>query len=323
MNENAEFAQYHRVWKSEIDNAIHLVGTISNFGVHASGVLVSSEPVYLHTPIENSKGNLCSAYDMKNVERMGLVKYDFLGLAAFQQISICLQHIKRIHNKDIDFKKIDLEDPKIFKNIYAKGKTASVFQFASRGMQQALKEVNASSVEDLIAVAALYRPGPMEFIPQYAAGKKSPDLVQYAHPIIEKHLSVTYGIMVYQEQAMFLARDMANFSWAEVDKLRKAISKKSGKDFDEACDLFKTKSLDRGISEEVVDEVLALMAKFGGYAFNRSHACSYALLSYYTAYLRCYYAPEWLAACIQIDRLDEDKLAILLRECNGDRIVVK
>ena len=323
LNENAEFEQYHRVWKSEIDNAIHLVGTISNFGVHASGVLVSSEPVYLHTPIENSKGNLCSAYDMKNVERMGLVKYDFLGLAAFQQISICLQHIKRIHNKDIDFKKIDLEDPKIFKNIYAKGKTASVFQFASRGMQQALKEVNASSVEDLIAVAALYRPGPMEFIPQYAAGKKSPDLVQYAHPIIEKHLSVTYGIMVYQEQAMFLARDMANFSWAEVDKLRKAISKKSGKDFDEACDLFKTKSLDRGISEEVVDEVLALMAKFGGYAFNRSHACSYALLSYYTAYLRCYYAPEWLAACIQIDRLDEDKLAILLRECNGDRIVVK
>jgi DNA polymerase-3 subunit alpha len=163
----------------------------------------------------------------------------------------------------------------------------------------------------------------MEFISQYALGKKNPDSVEYAHPIIEKHLSVTYGIMVYQEQAMFLARDMAGFSWAEVDKLRKAISKKSGKDFDEACELFKTKSLANGIDEEVVDEVLALMAKFGGYAFNRSHACSYALLSYWTAYLRYYYPSEWLAACIQIDRLDEDKLAILLKDCAFDKIPVK
>jgi DNA polymerase III alpha subunit len=321
--ESQEFAIYYGKWKSEIDNAIHLVGTISNFGVHASGVLVSSEPVYLHTPIENSKGNLCSAYDMKNVERMGLVKYDFLGLAAFQQISLCLQHIKRLYGKDINFIDIDLEDSKIFKNIYARGKTASVFQFASRGMQQALKEIEASTIEDLIAVAALYRPGPMEFISQYAEGKRNPDSVKYAHPIIEKHLSVTFGIMVYQEQAMFLARDMASFSWAEVDKLRKAISKKSGKDFDEACNLFKTKSLANGVSEEVVDEVLALMAKFGGYAFNRSHACSYALLSYYTAYLRHYYSSEWLAACIQIDRLDEDKISILRKECHIDRISVK
>jgi DNA polymerase-3 subunit alpha len=260
---------------------------------------------------------------MKNVERMGLVKYDFLGLAAFHQISICLEHIKRIHSKEIDFLKINLDDEKIFKNIYARGKTATVFQFASKGMQQALKEVNASSIEDLIAVAALYRPGPMDFIPQYADGKRNPSSVKYAHPIIEKNLAVTFGIMVYQEQAMQMARDMAGFTWAEVDKLRKAISKKSGRDFDDACNLFRTKSLDKGVSEEIVNEVLALMAKFGGYAFNRSHACSYALLSYYTAYLRYYYPSEWLAACIQIDRLDEDRMAILLNECRIDRIPVK
>jgi DNA polymerase-3 subunit alpha len=190
-------------------------------------------------------------------------------------------------------------------------------------MQQALRDVNASSVEDLIAVAALYRPGPMDFIPQYAEGKRHPETIVYAHPIIEKHLSVTYGIMVYQEQAMFLARDMASFTWQQVDKLRKAISKKSGKDFDEACNLFATKSAENGISKEVIDEVLALMAKFGGYAFNRSHACSYALLSYYTAYLRNYYPSEWLAACIQIDRLDEDKVAVLRRECDMERIPIK
>lgn len=323
IKEVGEFALAYKSWKQEIDNAIHLVGAISNFGVHASGVLVSSEPVYLHAPIENSKGNLCSAYDMKNVERMGLVKYDFLGLAAFQQISLCLSHIKRLHSKEINFNEIDLEDPKIFKNIYAKGKTASVFQFASKGMQSALRDVNASTIEDLIAVAALYRPGPMEYIAQYAAGKQNPGSVKYAHPIIEKHLSVTYGIMVYQEQAMFLARDMANFTWQEVDKLRKAISKKSGKDFDDACNLFKTKALGNNFEESVVDEVLTLMAKFGGYAFNRSHACAYALLSYWTAYLRYYYRSEWLAACIQVDRMDEDKLAILLRECQMEKIPVK
>jgi DNA-directed DNA polymerase III PolC len=323
LEENEDFKMHYKRWKLEIDNAIHLVGTISNFGVHASGVLVSSEPISFHAPIENSKGNLCSAYDMKNVERVGLVKYDFLGLAAFQQVSLCLQHIKRLHNKDIDFKKINLDDQKIFKNIYARGKTASVFQFASKGMQQALRDVNASSVEDLIAVAALYRPGPMDYIPQYAEGKRNPQSVKYSHPIIEKNMTVTYGIMVYQEQAMQMARDMAKFTWVEVDKLRKAISKKSGKDFDDACNLFKTKSLANNIDPQVVDEVLALMAKFGGYAFNRSHACSYALLSYYTAYLRCYYPSEWLAACIQVDRLDEDKLAVLLRECAQDRIVVK
>jgi DNA polymerase-3 subunit alpha len=147
--------------------------------------------------------------------------------------------------------------------------------------------------------------------------------VHYEHPIIEKNMAVTYGIMVYQEQAMQMARDMAGFTWTEVDKLRKAISKKSGKDFDEACNLFKTKSLALGVDEPIVDSVLQLMAKFGGYAFNRSHACAYALLSYYTAYLRYYYPSEWLAACIQIDRLDEDKLAVLKQECKIDRIVIK
>ena len=323
IQENHEFAQYYKMWKPEIDNAIHLVGTISNFGVHASGVLVASEPISNHAPIENSKGTLCSAYDMKNVERVGLVKYDYLGLAALNQLNICLQHIQKLHNKSIDFIKINLEDQKIFKNIYAKGKTASVFQFASKGMQSALREINASSIEDLIAVAALYRPGPMEFISQYADGKRNPESVKYAHPIIKKHLEVTYGIMVYQEQAMFLARDMAGFTWAEVDKLRKAISKKSGKDFDDVCALFKKKSSEAGISANVIDEVLALMAKFGGYAFNRSHACAYALLSYWTAYLRNYYASEWLAACIEIDKDDEPKMAILLQECRIDKIVVK
>ena len=323
MMESEDFATYYKHWKTEIDIAKRLVGTISNLGVHAGGVLVASEPIGDHSPIENSKGNLCSGFDMKSVERMGLVKYDYLGLATYQQISIALRLIKKRQGIDIILDEIPLEDPKVFKNVYSKGKTSSVFQFASKGMQEALRLVEASTTEDLIAVAALYRPGPLEFIPQYAEGKKNPDSVRYAHPLIEKHLGVTYGIMVYQEQAMFLARDMAGFDWGEVDKLRKAISKKSGKDFDAACNLFKEKSLARGIPESSVNEVLSLMAKFGGYAFNRSHACSYAILSYWTAWLRYYYPSEWLAACLHVDRDDEDKIALFKRECRGENIAVK
>ena len=323
LMESEDFAAYYRYWKNEIDIAKQLVGTISNLGVHAGGVLVASEPIHDHCPVENSKGNLCSGYDMKSVERMGLVKYDYLGLATYQQISIALKLIQKRHHVEIKLDEIPLEDPKVFKNIYAKGKTSSVFQFASRGMQEALRLVEASTTEDLIAVAALYRPGPLEYIPQYADGKKNPASVRYAHPLIEKHLGVTYGIMVYQEQAMFLARDMAGFDWGEVDKLRKAISKKSGKDFDAACNLFKEKSLARGISESAVNEVLSLMAKFGGYAFNRSHACSYAILSYWTAWLRYYYPSEWMAACMHVDRDDEDKLALFRRECEKEGIKVR
>jgi DNA polymerase-3 subunit alpha len=312
------------MWKEEIDIAKKLVGTISNFSVHAAGVIICGDPVSHHAPIENSKGNLCSGFDMFNVERVGLVKYDYLGLNTFTQISNTIQMIKERTGRDISVRNdIDLEDPKIYKNIYAKGKTASVFQFASRGMQDALRKVNASNMEDLIAVVSLYRPGPLEYIDAYAEGKKNPSSVQYDDEIIKKHLGVTYSIMVYQEQGMVLARDMAGFDHNEVDKLRKAISKKNDKLFAEVCDLFRKKSLERNVSEKAVDSVLNLMSKFVGYAFNRSHACSYAILSFWTAWLRYYYPHEWLATCIHLAKDDEDKVAMLRKECDIEKIVIR
>ena len=190
-------------------------------------------------------------------------------------------------------------------------------------MQDALRKVNASNMEDLIAVVSLYRPGPLEYIDTYAEGKKNPSAVKYDDPIIKKHLEVTYSIMVYQEQGMVLARDMAGFDHNEVDKLRKAISKKNDKLFAEVCDLFKKKSLARGVDEKAVDSVLNLMSKFVGYAFNRSHACSYAILSFWTAWLRYYYPHEWLATCIQLAKDDEDKVAMLRKECDIEKISIK
>jgi len=189
-------------------------------------------------------------------------------------------------------------------------------------MQDSLKKVQASCIEDLIAVAALFRPGPLAFIPDYAAGKLNPGSVKYAHPIIKKHLEVTFGIMVYQEQAMFLAREMASLDWDEVDKLRKAVSKKDPISFGKICKVFEDKAIAKGIPKEAVDATLNLMGKFAGYAFNRSHACAYALLSYFTAHLRVYYPAEWIAAVMQIDKDDDKKMALYQKECKDNGITV-
>jgi len=322
LQESPEFASWARQYPEEIAIARKLVGTISNLGVHAGGILIANDSLCNHVPIENSKGTLCSGYDMKSVERVGAVKYDYLGLSTLHTLSYALELIKKRHGKDIDPADIPLEDPKVFKNIYATGKTSTVFQFASGGMQKALQDVNASNTEDLIAVAALYRPGPMAYIPDYALGKKNPDAIKYDHPIIKKHLEVTYGIMVYQEQAMFLARDLAGFDWDETDKLRKAVSKKDPVLFDKITKLFREKAIARGVDAQVVNNLLQLMEKFSGYAFNRSHACAYAILSYWTAWLRYYYPSEWMAACLQTDQNDETKKAIYEKECKTERINV-
>jgi DNA polymerase-3 subunit alpha len=321
IHESEDFSYWAKKFPEETKNASNLNGVISNLGVHAAAVVISSRPIHQVVPIENSKGTLATAFDMKNVERTGIIKFDLLGLATYRQLSLAIKQIKKRHNVSIDLRKIPLDDEKVLKNIFSKGNTVSVFQFSGPGMQKWLKEVKASTMDDLIAVAALYRPGPMDFIPDYAKGKFKPESIKYAHPIIEKHLAPTYGIMVYQEQAMFLSREMANLDWLEVDKLRKGIAKKEGKQFDEACENFATKSLQRSIPEQSVHEVMNLMKKFGGYAFNKSHSCMYAIVGYWTAYLKYYYPSEWMSACIEADKDDTDKVDIYMAEC--ERLNVK
>jgi len=321
LSESGDFAYWAKKFPEEVKNASNLHGVISNLGVHAAAVVVSSKPIHTVVPIENSKGTLATAFDMKNVERTGIIKFDLLGLATYRQLSLAIAQIKKRHGTVIDLGKIPLDDEKVFKNIFSKGHTVSVFQFSGPGMQKWLKEIKASEMNDLIAVAALYRPGPMDFIPDYAKGKFKPESIKYGHPIIQKHLSPTYGIMVYQEQAMFLSRDMANLDWLEVDKLRKGIAKKEGKQFDEACENFASKSLLRNIPDHSVNEVMNLMKKFGGYAFNKSHSCMYAIVGYWTAYLKYYYPSEWMAACIEADKDDPEKVAVYMSDC--ERMGVK
>lgn len=314
INESPDFAYWAKKYPDEMANASKLNGVISGLGVHAAAIVISSEPIHYHVPIENSKGTMCTAFDMVNVERTGTIKYDYLGLATLTQISMTLKFIEERHDKKIDLLNIDFEDANVFKDIFYKGNTATTFQTASPGMQKSLKEIKVSNMNDLIAVIALYRPGPMQYIPDYAAGKRDPGSVKYAHPLIEKHLAPTYGIMVYQEQAMFLAREMANLSWSEVDKLRKGIAKKSESQFNEACNNFSQKALKRGIPKDAIDEVLQLMSKFGGYAFNKTHSCLYAIVAYWTAWLKYYYPSEWMASCIQTEEKKE-KIYICIDEC--------
>ncbi len=321
IKESEDFAYWARKFPEEMKNASNLNGVISNLGVHAAAIVVSKKPIHLTVPIDNSKGTMVSAFDMKSVERTGTVKYDLLGLATYRQLSRAIHEIHKKHNIKIELSKIPLDDQKVFKNVFEKGNTVGVFQFSGPGMQKWLKEVKASNMDDLIAVAALFRPGPMDFIPDYAKGKFNPSSVKYAHPIIEKHLSSTYGIMVYQEQAMFLSREMANLEWLEVDKLRKGISKKSGTQFDESCATFAKKAAENLIDETSIQAVLQLMSKFGGYAFNKSHSCMYAIVGYWTAYLKYYYPAEWMTACIDCDKDDADKIDLYLREC--ERLNIK
>jgi DNA polymerase III alpha subunit len=321
IENSPDFAYWANRFPEETRNAADLNGTISNLGVHAAALVLSKKPIHLVVPIENSKGTLATAFDMKNVERTGIVKYDLLGLATYNQIYLALKQIKKRHGVDIDLRKIPLDDPKVFKNIFEKGNTVSIFQFNSPGMQKSLKEVKASTMNDLIAINALYRPGPMDFISDYAKGKFNPSSVKYIHPIVEKHLAPTYGIMVYQEQAMFLSREIANLDWLETDKLRKGIAKKLGKQFDEACDIFTLKASQRQVADVVINEIKHLMAQFGSYAFNKSHATMYSIIGYWTAYLKNYYPAEWMAACIESDKDDTDKINVYMKEC--ERLGVK
>lgn len=333
LEESQEFYDWYKKYPAEIKTANKLLGTNSNLGVHASALMVSRQPIYKSTPVElsksgdkssdNGKKTFCTAYSMTNAERVGLIKYDFLGSKTYTAIDLALEIIKARTGDDIDIDTIPFDDKSVYNKVYKTGNAQSIFQCGEPGMQKALSTVKCESIHDLIAVISLYRPGPKKYIPTFATNKRNKEKVEYAHELIKKHLEKTYGIMIYQEQAMFLARDMANFTWQETEKLRKGISKKIGKEFDAAVNSFKEKSLAKGVAEPVVDNVIETMKEFGSYAFNIAHAVCYAKESYQTAWLRTHYPAEWFAACIQVYRQREDKVAIYLNECRTDHIAVK
>jgi DNA polymerase-3 subunit alpha len=294
-----------------------LEGMTRNVGMHAGGVLIAPGKLTDFCPLYQQPGSTSavSQYDKDDVEAIGLVKFDFLGLATLTILELAREMIVKRHKgqENFAFENIPLDDTATYK-LFADGRTESVFQFESRGMQGMLKDARPSRLEDLIALNALYRPGPMDLIPSFVARKHGREVVEYPHPLVEKVLSETYGIMVYQEQVMQTAQVLGGYSLGGADLLRRAMGKKKAEEMAEHRAIFRKGAEVNGLSETKADEVFDLMEKFAGYGFNKSHAAAYSLLAYHTGWLKVHYTAEFFCANMTIEMDDTDKLKVLFED---------
>jgi DNA polymerase-3 subunit alpha len=265
-----------------------------------------------------------SQFDKDDVEAIGLVKFDFLGLATLTILELAKEFIKarRPQHRDFDYDKLPLDDPRVYK-LFSEGRTESVFQFESAGMQRMLKDARPTRIEDLFALNAMFRPGPMENIPTFCARKHGKEEVSYPHPLLETVLSETYGIFVYQEQVMLAAQILAGYSLGGADILRKAMGKKNAADMAKQREIFREGSAKKEIAKAAADEVFDLMEKFAGYGFNKSHAAAYSLLAYHTAWIKVHCTAEFFAANMTVEMDDSDKLRALLVDAKTFGVVIE
>ena len=294
-----------------------LEGMTRNVGMHAGGVLIAPGKLTDFCPLYQQPGSTSavSQYDKDDVEAIGLVKFDFLGLATLTILELAREMIVRRHKgqENFAFENIPLDDVATYK-LFADGRTESVFQFESRGMQGMLKDARPSRLEDLIALNALYRPGPMDLIPSFVARKHGREVIEYPHPLVEKVLSETYGIMVYQEQVMQTAQVLGGYSLGGADLLRRAMGKKKPEEMAEHREIFRKGAVVNGLTEVKADEVFDLMERFAGYGFNKSHAAAYSLLAYHTGWLKVHFTSEFFCANMTIEMDDTDKLKVLFED---------
>lgn len=306
-----------------IDLAVILEGSIRNTGIHAAGLIISGEPLMDHIPVCVSKDAdmPVTQYSMKPVEMVGMLKVDFLGLKTLTAIQVCVKAIQTIYGKEIDWVDLSLEDASTFM-LLNQGKTMGIFQLESGGMQDLARQLYLDKFEEIIAVGALYRPGPMDMIPSFIARKHGREPIEYDHPWMEEILAETYGIMVYQEQVMQIAQKLANYSLGEGDVLRRAMGKKDREQMAQEREKFRQGALANNISEEVSMMIFDKMEKFAEYGFNKSHAAAYGYISYVTAYLKANYPKEWMAALMTCDSHDISKVAKFIRECQSMQIPI-
>lgn len=300
-----------------------LEGSKRHTGTHACGVIIGPDDLKEHIPLSIAKDSdlMVTQYEGKLVENVGMLKMDFLGLKTLTIIKDTLDTIKRNYNKSINIEEIDLNDKKTFE-LYQKGLTLGTFQFESPGMRKHLQQLKPDNIEDLIAMNALYRPGPMKFIPQFIRRKHGSEKVEYPHPSLEKILAPTFGIMVYQEQIMQCAQIIGNFSLGKADVLRRAMGKKKKKEMDENKTPFIQGAKENNISKEIASEIFTIMEGFAEYGFNRSHSAAYSVVAYYTAYLKANYPAAYMAAVLAHNMSDIKKVNILINECNNMGISV-
>ncbi len=295
--------------------ATQVEGLVRNIGMHAGGVLIAPGRITDYCPLYQQPGSesAVSQYDKDDVEAIGLVKFDFLGLATLTILELAKDFIRTRHPQqaDFSFERIALDDPAVYR-LFAQGQTEAVFQFESRGMQGMLREAKPNRLEDLIALNAMFRPGPMDNIPSFCARKHGKEAVEYPHPLLEQVLGETYGIMVYQEQVMQVAQLLAGYSLGEADMLRRAMGKKKPEEMATHREKFRAGCAARSIGADKADEIFDLMEKFAGYGFNKSHAAAYALLAYHTGWLKVHFPAEFYASNMSVEIDNTDKLKVLI-----------
>ena len=309
--------------KKVFDLAVQLEGTIRSHGVHAAGVVIAPEDIVCYTPLELAqKGVIATQYSMGPIEELGLLKMDFLGLSNLTIIKNALRIIKRVYSKDIDIATIPLDDHQTYE-LFQRGDTTGVFQFESAGMKRYLKELKPTEFDDLIAMNALYRPGPMQWIDDFIQRKHGQRTIEYLHAKTQNALENTYGILVYQEQVMQIAKDLCGFTGGQADTLRKGVAKKRPevlealkKDFIEGA----LKNSD--ISKPKMEQFWSNLEAFAAYCFPKAHAACYATIAYQTAYLKAHYPAAFMAALLSSDYDDTDRLAIEITECKHMGITV-
>ena len=294
-----------------------LEGMTRNVGMHAGGVLIAPGKLTDFCPLYQQPGSesAVSQFDKDDVEAAGLVKFDFLGLATLTILEIARQFIQTRHKgqENFAFEDIPLDDVATYR-LFQDGKTEAVFQFESRGMQGMLRDARPTRLEDLIALNALYRPGPMDLIPSFVARKHGREKVEYPHPLVEGMLSETYGIMVYQEQVMQTAQILGGYSLGGADLLRRAMGKKKAEEMAEHREIFRKGAAGNNIPAHKADEIFDLMERFAGYGFNKSHAAAYSLLAYHTAWVKVHYTAEFFCANMTVEMDDTDKLKVLYED---------
>ncbi len=342
IEENQELALYLNKYPEEKELILGVIGAYSNIGMHAAGIVIGPEPIYKIAPIAATSKGAVTAMDKEDIESMGLVKFDFLGLANITSVSKCLSLIKERYGKDIDLsKEVDLTDKKCLDRFNA-GDVDTIFQFETASFQEILtNQVQVDNFDDLVLIVSINRPGPKKFVSDafyekyrtkepdsdgnidpekspvgtYSTNKKFPSSINYPHPLLKPILQETYGIPVYQEQIMKMAQTLSGVSMTEADNLRAAIGKKKAELFEKCIKIFAEGCRKNNIEEAVIEEVISLMKRFGKYGFNKSHATAYTTLGFWNMWLKTYYPAEWYASVLSTEFSETNSKKKMLEPC--------
>ncbi len=309
--------------KEIINLAKKLEGCVRHISVHAAGVVIAPGPLYEYVPtqLDPKGGKIITQYDMYSVEDAGLLKFDFLGIRNLAILGDAVRLVKKFYGIEIDIEKIPLDDKKTF-SLLAKGQTEGLFQLNGSGMTRYLKELKPTSIHDINAMVALYRPGPMETIPEYIKRKHNPNLIKYLDPRMKNFLTESYGLIVYQDDLLFCALELAGYNWEEADKFRKAVGKKIPAEMAAQHEKFVKGVIKNGQTKKFAEDLWKLFEPFQAYGFNKAHAASYGRVAYQTAYMKAHYPVEYMAAILTAESGDVEKIAEIIEECKNMKIQV-